>query len=83
MYEEKSYESFNNNIYSYKQRLNLNINEKKRIVENFAISEGWILNIPNGIQRCTPASPEGTIRTMMSAKYEIPIINGTNLCSLL
>ena len=33
MYEEKSYESFNNNIYSYKQRLNLNINEKKRIVE--------------------------------------------------
>lgn len=33
MYEEKSYESFNNNIYSYKERLNLNINEKKRIVE--------------------------------------------------
>ena len=33
MYEEKSYESFNNNIYSYKERLNLNINEKRRIVE--------------------------------------------------
>jgi len=34
MIEEKSYKNFNeNNIYSYKERLNLNINEKKRIVE--------------------------------------------------
>ena len=34
MIEEKSYKNFNeNNIYSYKERLNLNVNEKKRIVE--------------------------------------------------
>jgi len=34
MIEEKNYKNFNNyNIYSYKERLNLNINEKKRIVE--------------------------------------------------
>ena len=33
MCEEKNYKNFNNNIYSYKERLNLNINEKKRIVE--------------------------------------------------
>jgi len=32
--EEKNCESFNDdNIYSYKERLNLNVNEKKRIVE--------------------------------------------------
>ena len=34
MIEEKSCKNFNdNNIYSYKERLNLNIDEKKRIVE--------------------------------------------------
>ena len=33
MCEEKSYKNFNNNIDSYKERLNLNINEKKKIVE--------------------------------------------------
>ena len=34
MIEEKNCESFNDdNIYSYKERLNLNVNEKRRIVE--------------------------------------------------
>ncbi len=34
MFERKNYKDFNdNNAYSYKERLNLNINEKKRIVE--------------------------------------------------